>query len=185
MLLVKWAQAFPATKVEVQSLDNDRIETSPSTPGPDIAVTRSSSDRWTRSTVVATEQRWAAMPQGHPLCQRTSVSVFELADDPLVLAHGGTTSLDLWPSDQQPQTIVRCRTIDDWFVEISASRGIGVTVDPIALHQIEHDVHFVPIHDAPHIDVFIALREPTTHPLARSLFDIASNTESDPPRERT
>lgn len=184
-LITRWEREAPEIEVVVSSFDDNQPEPELvlSTAGPDIVVIRSRSDQWAHSTVVATEQRWAAVAKDHRFIERSSVSIGELCDEPLVLAQGGTTSLDLWPPHQRPQIIVHARTIDDWFVEIAAGHGNGITVDSIALQQLEHDVHFVPIQDAPPIDILVALVEPVTHPHSRILFEIASKTVATPSRQ--
>jgi hypothetical protein len=39
----------------------------------------------------------------------------------------GTTSLQLWPPDHRPATVVSVRNVDEWMEAIAASRGIGLT----------------------------------------------------------
>ncbi|MEU5539247.1 LysR family transcriptional regulator [Streptomyces sp. NPDC020362] len=120
------------------------------------------------------EPRVAAVARSSPLARRDHLDWAELADWPLVEnTVSGTASPDLWPTQHRPKTVVRCGNYDEWLEAVAADRGIG-TVPELASRRTSHSsVVFVPLQNAPAIQVSLVLPERGAHPLAERLASAA------------
>nr|WP_242440982.1 LysR family transcriptional regulator [Streptomyces sp. CB02923] len=116
------------------------------------------------------ERRVAAVSRSSPLARREHVDWAELADWPLVMnTVSGTTSPELWPAGHRPRTSVTCSNFDEWLEAVAADQGMG-TVPELASRRTSHpSVVYVPLRDAPTVQVSLALPERSAHPLAEPL----------------
>ncbi|MEU1819662.1 LysR family transcriptional regulator [Streptomyces roseifaciens] len=116
------------------------------------------------------ETRVAAVARNSPLARRDHVDWAELADWPLVRnTVSGTTSPDLWPPHHRPEVGAVCSNHDEWLEAVAAGRGIG-TVPELATRRTSHpSVVYVPVRNAPAVQVSLALPERGAHPLAEQL----------------
>ena len=135
----------------------------------DLAVIRHDVDRADLdSELVGVEPRVVALPVDHPLADRPSVGLAELV--PFVVGvdrHTGTTSAALWSSaglDVPPMT--ETGDVEEWLDLIAAGDAIGVTASGTAHHYPRPGVVFVPIDDAPPIEVRLAWHHRHRHPAA-------------------
>ncbi|WP_353810308.1 LysR family transcriptional regulator [Agromyces sp. SYSU T00194] len=131
----------------------------------DLAVVRGPlARRDLRSEVVGTERRVAALPLDHPLAFRTSVGLADLTAETLAIdPHNGTTTPSLWTDEGLPApATVETDDVESWLDLIAADEAIGVTAEATAEHYPRPGVAFVPIADAPTVEVRLAW--PRAHP---------------------
>ncbi|WP_353827300.1 LysR family transcriptional regulator [Agromyces sp. SYSU T0242] len=133
----------------------------------DVAVLRHPLERADLDAeLVGVEQRVAAMPVDHPLAERRSVALADLV--PFVVAvdrRAGTTGPALWEErglDAPPMT--ETSDVEEWLDLIAADDAIGVTSEAAAHHYPRPGVVFVPIADAPPIEVRVAWHRNHRHP---------------------
>ena len=134
----------------------------------DLAVLRHHVDPELDSELVGTEPRVVAVPIDHPLADRETVGLADLV--PFTVAHDrhtGTTSAELWTSTglaAPPMT--ETGDVEEWLDLIAAADAIGVTAEGTAHHYPRPGVVFVPIDDAPPIEVRLAWHRRYRHPFA-------------------
>jgi len=134
----------------------------------DLAVLRHHVDPELDSELVGAEPRVLAVPIDHPLAERVTVGLadlvpFTVAHDP----HTGTTSAELWSSaGLAVPPMTETGDVEEWLDLIAAGDAIGVTAEGTAHHYPRPGVVFVPIDDAPPIDVRLAWHRRYRHPSA-------------------
>ncbi|MET8746585.1 LysR family transcriptional regulator [Streptomyces sp. NPDC004728] len=118
-------------------------------PGPDLVI----------GPVLISEPRMLAVPAGHPLGRRTSVTMEDLADIPLLRLAGALPGD--WPSDRWPERTPRglpipggpvFETFQEALQLIGAGRGGYIVGAQVARFYTRPDVTFVALSDAPPID---------------------------------
>lgn len=131
-------------------------------------------DRALRTHLIDSEVRVAAVPTGHPLAARTSLTLADLASEGLVVnTVAGTTTPALWPEGARPQVVADSSRIDDWLVAIAAGTGVGVTAASTPLLHPHPGVAFVPLTGAPPIPLLLAWPVRDPHPDVRELVRVA------------
>lgn len=134
----------------------------------DLAVLRHRVDPALESELVGTEPRVAAVPIDHPLADRAIVGLADLV--PFTVAHDrhtATTSAELWMSAGLPAPpMIQTGDVEEWLDLIAAGDAIGVTAAGTAHHYPRPGVAFVPIDDAPPIEVRLAWHRHYRHPFA-------------------
>lgn len=142
----------------------------------DLAVLRHPLDRpELDAELVGTERRVAAMPVDHPLADRADVVLADLV--PFVVAvdrRAGTTTPALWEeAGADVPAMTETADVEEWLDLIAAGDAIGVTSEATAHHLPRPGVVFVPIADAPPMEVRLAWhrnhRHPATGRLARAI----------------
>jgi DNA-binding transcriptional LysR family regulator len=124
-----------------------------------------------RAEALAPEPRLAAVPSGTPLAARERLALADLADRPIAInAVVGTTTLDLWPGGRAPTETVVVANTDDWITAIAGGRAVGVTTVATRSMRPHPGVTYLPLTDAPPVDVYLAWREPRTHPAVDDLL---------------
>ncbi|QIS11439.1 LysR family transcriptional regulator [Nocardia arthritidis] len=125
------------------------------------------------SAFLLSEPRVAALPADHPLSNRRTVSLRDLAAEPLVIGIVGTTEVDLWGHATDGRMITTARNIDEWLEAIAAKRGVGVTpLSTTTFHGHPH-VRFRELTDAPPVFLKIVWLNTTHHPLRDAFVKIA------------
>ena len=170
-LLRRWRDEHPDVALEVLRFDDDvsgglapgrvdaaLLRTRPRLPG-------------VRVTTLAPEPRLAAVPSDTPLATREELSLADLAGRPIAInAVVGTTTMDLWPAGHGPTETVVVANTDDWITAIAGGRAVGVTTVATRSMRPHPGVSYVPLTDAPPVDVYLAWREPRTHPAVGDLL---------------
>ena len=132
------------------------------------AVLRHGVDPELDSELVGTERRVVALPFDHPLAERASVGLADLV--PYLVAgdrNTGTTSAELWTSVGLPApSMTQTGDVEEWLDLIAAGDAIGVTAEGTVHHYPRPGVVFVPIDDAPAIEVHLAWHRRYRHPAA-------------------
>lgn len=122
------------------------------------------------------EARMAAVPTDSPLAARPQLTLAELATHPIALnIVSGTTSTELWPEGARPRATVEVANTDDWLAAIAAGRAVGVTTTATAGMHPHAGVAFRPLTGAPDVDVYLAWRDPPTHPAVTELRDVIAD----------
>ncbi len=172
-LLRRWERRFPRTPLELHRVDERTAGLS--TGAVDVAVLRGDvPPAGLEHRLLTTEPRVAAVPADLPLSRRRSLRLRDLSEKTLVLnTVSGTTRLDLWPEGSRPSATVEVSNTDDWLATIAAGRGIGVTPTATPRMYANAGVAFVPLTDAPPVEVWLAWRNPPTHPLVPDLVATA------------
>jgi DNA-binding transcriptional LysR family regulator len=133
--------------------------------------------------VLAEEPRVAALPNDHPLAARDAVLLRDLADDPVIInVVSGTTSLELWPPDRRPATVVPVRNVDEWMEAIAAGRGVGLTPASTGRLYSHPAIRYRLITDAPRVAITLAWPRVAPHPLIADFVAVASRTSQARPQ---
>ena len=140
----------------------------------DVAVVRHPLDGDDlEQVVVGREARRAAVAVDHPLADARTVRLAELV--PYVVGVDratGSTTPELWRAGDAAAaapTISYTSDIDEWLDVIAAGELIGVTAEGTEHHRPHPGVVFLPIDDAPGIDVRLVWLRRHPHPLTGRL----------------
>jgi DNA-binding transcriptional LysR family regulator len=130
------------------------------------------------TAIVAQESRVAAIPADHPLARRRSLRLRDLRSEKLVMnIVSGTTRLDLWPPGEAPRSIVEVRNVEEWLEAIAAGRGIGMTPAATGRVYTHPQIRYVPIVDAPAVQIVMAWPANAIHPLNESFVAVAARAD--------
>lgn len=170
-LLRRWRDEHGEVALEVLRFDDD-ISGGLASGRVDVALLRTRPDRpGVRAEALAPEPRLAAVPSGTSLAARERLALADLADRPIAInAVVGTTTLDLWPGGHAPTETVVVANTDDWITAIAGGRAVGVTSVATRSMRPHPGVTYLPLTDAPPVDVYLAWREPRTHPAVDDLL---------------
>lgn len=140
----------------------------------DVAIVRAVPDSGRfDSVVVGTERRYAALAADDPWARRRAVHLAELADRPLGIdRRTGTTTLDLWPADRQPATVIDIFDVDDWLGLIAAGTAVGMTSEATVDQYPRPGVVYRPVPDVPPIEVRLAWWRDDPHPATGDLVEL-------------
>jgi len=170
-LLRRWRDEHPEVSLEVLRFDDD-VSGGLAAGRVDAALLRTRPDLpGVRVTALAPEPRLAAVPSDTALAARERLALADLADRPIAInAVVGTTTMDLWPAGQAPTETVVVANTDDWITAIAGGRAVGVTTVATRSMRPHPGVAYLPLVDAPPVDVYLAWREPRTHPAVGDLL---------------
>ena len=180
-LLRRWRDDHPEISLEVLRFDDD-TSGGLGSGRVDVAVLRtrdvgvgggedSTEGPGIRAEALAPEPRLAAVPSGTPLAAREHLALADLADLPIAInAVVGTTTMDLWPAGHAPTETVVVANTDDWITAIAGGRAVGVTSVATRSMRPHPGVTYLPLPAAPPVDVYLAWREPRTHPAVGELL---------------
>ena len=172
----RWKRAHPETVLEVLRLDERSAGLASG--AVDVAVLRGPAGAPDVPGVTVAhlmrEARLAAVADDSPLAGRVTLTLADLAAQPLALnTVTGSTTLALWPAGGAPSQIVPVKNTDDWLAVIIAGDAVGVTAAGTAAMHPNPAVRYLPLTDAPPVDVVLAWREPVTHPAVPDLLRLA------------
>ncbi|MFE0254891.1 LysR family transcriptional regulator [Streptomyces sp. NPDC059010] len=137
-------------------------------------------------TVLFHEKRNAALSLHSDLADRVEITLADLAGRTLIMnIVSGTTSLRLWPPEQQPSGIAEVGNTDDWLAAIAADQGFGVTTTATADVYPYPGVTYRPLADAPPVPVSLAWSDPPGHPAVADLASFIRETAADLPTDAT
>lgn len=163
-LLRAWRDRHPDVPVHVRRVDD-----------PEAAVRRGEAevaflraeptpDPCLASCSLIREQRMAAVPEDHPLAQRSAVRLADLAGRPVVLCStASTTRADLWPDAQRPPTF-QVPGVDEWLTTIATGEAVGVTTAGIGYNHPHPGIRYLPLSDAAPVTVYMVWPSSPSHP---------------------
>ncbi|MFI7586358.1 LysR family transcriptional regulator [Spongisporangium articulatum] len=166
----RWAQEHPQTTLEL--LSSDDVSGGLGQGRVDVAVLRSRVRlSGVRVERLLSEPRLGVVPSGTPLAERDSLVLADLAGHPVAVnTTVGTTSLALWGEGPAPSRVLEVSNTDDWLAAIAGGRAFGVTPAATAEVRPHPGVTYLALDDAPPVDVYLAWREPYTHPAVPELL---------------
>lgn len=172
----RWKRAHPETILELLRLDERSAGLASG--AVDVAVLRGPAGTPDVPGVTVAhlmrEPRLAAVADDSPLAGRPALTLADLAALPVALnTVTGSTTLALWPPDAAPSQVVPVKNTDDWLSVIIAGDAVGVTTAGTAAMHPNPAVRYLPLTDAPPVDVILAWREPVTHPAVPDLLRLA------------
>jgi DNA-binding transcriptional LysR family regulator len=178
-LLRRWQRDHPDVPLELLRFDDD-TSAGLATGRVDVAVLRTRPDGpGIRAEPLPPEPRLAAVPSGTPLAARDSLTLADLAGRPIAInAVVGTTTLDLWAAGHTPSGTVVVSNTDDWITAIAGGRAVGVTTVATPAMRPHPGVAYLPLTDAPPVEVHLAWREPRTHPAVAELLELVREVTS-------
>jgi len=180
-LLLRWRQEHPQVPLELLRIDD---RSAGLTQGKvDAAVLRS---RLTLTGVhterLFAEHRLAAVPADSPLAALPALRLADLAEHPVAInTVSGTTTPQLWPAQARPRATVTVGNTDDWLVAIATGGAVGVTTSATAGMHTHPAVSYRPLLDAPDVEVFLAWRQPPSHPAVTDLVELVREVVAAPP----
>lgn len=152
----RWAAAFPHHELRL-------IRTNTPTAGlaegtSDLVILRRVPDTTNLELVlIGVEKRYCAMSVDDPLATKRTVTLAQVAASPLAIDHRtGSTQLDLWPDDGQPQHTIPTNDVDDWLTVISSGKARGVTAESTAHQYRRQGLTYRAVRDATPVPVYAA-----------------------------
>jgi len=174
-LVRRWRERHPGTPLRLLRLDDRSAGLADGRA--DVAVLREPAAGTlprTRSVLLLTEPRVAAVPADSPLARRPSLRLADLAAHPVALnTVTGTTTPGLWLAGEAPSVTVPVANTDDWLVAIATGGAVGVTTAATAVLHLHPGVAFVPLLGVPPVPVRLAWRDPPSHPAVPALVALA------------
>jgi DNA-binding transcriptional LysR family regulator len=129
----------------------------------DVAILRPPIDcRDVELITLVEEPCVACLPQGHRLAAASSVSVFDLLDEPIVAAPGRGVWRDYWlactyRNGRLPNVVFEAPTFESELQAVAAGRGISITAMAASRFYSRPGLAFPPINDMPPCHVSVAV----------------------------
>jgi len=181
-VLRRWLRAHPDVPLELLRVDD--ASAGLASGQVDVAVVRAPLDLPdVHLELLFTEPRTAVLAVDHPLADRASLSLSDLAlYDVAVNTVSGTTRLGLWPPDGRPRRAIEVANTDDWLAAIATGRAVGVSTTATATMHPHPSVTHRALTDAPPVEVHLAWRLPPTHRAVGELRDLVLAVVRSSPR---
>lgn len=152
----RWAAEVPGSELvfvqtisRLAGLEDGRVDAA--------VLRRPLDDERFEAALIGLEQRFAAVPEDDPLARRQRLSLHDLAGRTLALDQvTGTTTTELWPADSSPTSTRAVRGVDEWLTLIAAGQGVGVTSEATVQQHPRPGVCYLPLRDAPPLQVWLA-----------------------------
>ena len=144
----------------------------------DVAIVRTSTDLHRLDTarfdsaVIGLESRYCALAAGDPLARRRQLRLSDLSDRLLAVdPRTGTTTLELWPSDQRP-AVEEIHDIDDWLAVIATGRCVGVTAESTLTQYRRDGIAFRRLRGAPPVPIRLVWWRNDPHPATADVLGL-------------
>ena len=172
-LLRRWRAAFPDVDLQVRRSDDRSAGLSAG--AVDLAVVRVKLDEPRLvSEPLFLEHRFLAVADDHPLASRKRVALADLHHETLIISSTtGSTTLDLWPDDVVPKSVIDVANIDEWLTAIGSGQGLGVTAASTTHQHPRPGITYVPLSGAPPVVTYIAHDSTRVHPRHREFVELA------------
>jgi DNA-binding transcriptional LysR family regulator len=133
--------------------------------------------------VIASEPRYVALANQHPLAQRTSVSFEEIADEPWIeVDESDPVWCAFWRLTalrSQPLRVgARGRSLQDLLEAARTRQAVGVVAESVARAQPWPELTFVEVADIPSSDVAVAWRAGECSPPVSEFITVARELAS-------
>ncbi|MDA2813511.1 LysR family transcriptional regulator [Nocardiopsis sp. RSe5-2] len=172
-LLRAWRQGHPDHPLELVRRDDamERLEAGEV----DACVVRGAPpERGYAGARLHREERWAALPAGHRLAGAEALALADLAGEGLLVnTVTGTTGPGMWGEGPRPRVVGDTANVDEWIDLIAAGAGIGVTLGSVAMTRRHAEVVYVPLEDAPAVQVHLVWRRDAAHPALPGFVETA------------
>ncbi len=124
------------------------------------------------TTVIKSGEFRAVLPKNHPLAEKKSLVLEDLADEPFLLLEEGAYSEPLEAFRAAGITPnVKLRVHDDYSILSMVEQGLGVSIlTELVLHKTSYDVVALPIEPAIIRTMSIVTKDKNTLPLASKAF---------------
>lgn len=120
------------------------------------------------------ERLVAALAVDDPRARQDAVTLAQLAASPVaVCATAPTVTGELWRSTGRTPATVTVANTDEWLTRIAVGEAVGVTTEATTHGHRVPEVNYVPIEDAPRVDVILAWPAENPHPQAAVFADFA------------
>lgn len=173
-LLRTWRESHPEVQLELRRIDDPYAGLT--SRRADVAVLRDRTPPDAAFDVVPLyrEARVVAVPSDDRLAHEAHVRLADLVEHALILnTTSGTTSLDLWPTDAAPRAVIEVGTTDDWYSAIASGQGIGITPASSETIYPSREIRYIPLLDAPPVQVFLGWPRVNPHPSVPRLLALA------------
>ncbi|MFI2780732.1 LysR family transcriptional regulator [Streptomyces sp. ALB3] len=142
----------------------------------DLAVIRAPIDLKPWAHVqIGREARYAALASDDPWARRRTIRLADISGRTLAIdRRTGTTTLDLWPEEDQP-SVEYTHDIDDWLAAIASGRCIGLTPQATAAQYRRDGITYRPLRDAEPVPVHFIWRAHSPHPATHAAIALASD----------
>lgn len=152
----RWAAEVPGSELvfvqtisRLAGLEDGRVDAA--------VVRRPVDDDRFESALIGLEERFAAVAADDHLARRRRLSLHDLAGRTVALDEvTGTTTTELWPAESSPTSIRATRGVDEWLTLIAAGQGVGVTSVATVRQHPRPGVRYLPLRDAPPLQVWLA-----------------------------
>lgn len=166
-------QAQPGTRVVLRRIDTATAGVDDGRSHLALVRTPPRSPRL-HSALLARETRVVALATGHPLAGRDVLHLDDVRDDPLLVnSVAGSTSPRLWGPGGGARPVVEVRSTEEWMHAVALGRGIGVTATSTTAFHAHPEVRFVPLVDAPALEVLAVWPRRGAHPAAAGFVETA------------
>jgi DNA-binding transcriptional LysR family regulator len=155
---LRWGQEI--AQLERGAVDVAFIQLTPGKPTDALAVHR-----------LLAQPRVAVFPAGHPLAGRATLTMADIADEPILDA---ATDRDFWLVNPRPNNrlpaVVRppAGTVEEMLAFVAAGRGMAITVASVGETHSRDDVVFIPIEDLRPVTVAVVHLRDDARPLVRA-----------------
>ncbi|MFI1995594.1 LysR family transcriptional regulator [Actinoplanes sp. NPDC020271] len=173
-LLRRWKREHPDTPLQLLRVDDRSAGLDQGTV--DVAVIRGEAGLPAEvdTVVLLHEPRVAAVAADSPLIRRTGLTLHDLVAEPIAVnTIAGTASLALWSAVDAPSDIVEVANTDDWIAAIAAGHAVGVTTIATAATYPNPAVAYLPLAGVPAVTVYLAWKQPASHPAVPEFVDLA------------
>ncbi|MDN3356017.1 LysR substrate-binding domain-containing protein [Actinomadura sp. DC4] len=126
--------------------------------------------------VVATEERWVALPAGHRLASRADVALADLTDEPFIALPAAAGPLrGFWlAADERgtaPRVVAEAETAEETFEAVASGLGVALLAAGNAEIYRRDDVVFRPVRDLSPSSLAVVWRTDDTRPAIRTFVE--------------
>lgn len=121
-----------------------------------------------------TEELVAVIPANDPRSQYATVQLADFSHDVVAMcATAPTVTTQLWSFiGPAPRTVTVANT-EEWLTHIAMGEAVGITAAATLHSHRSSDVNYLPIDDAPAVEVLLAWSQQTPHPRAAEFARLA------------
>jgi DNA-binding transcriptional LysR family regulator len=131
--------------------------------------------------LIGAEKRYCAMSVDDPLATKRTVTLAQVAESSLAVDHRtGSTQLDLWPEDGQPQRTIPTNDVDDWLTLISSGAARGVTAESTAHQYRRQGLTYRPVRDAPPVPIYVGWERTDPPAILQDIISLLANLYQPP-----
>ena len=173
-LLRRWKQEHPDTPLQLLRVDDRTAGLDHGTV--DVAVIRGQAElpAEVNTVVLLLEPRVVAVAADSPLTRKARLTLHDLTAKPIAVnTIAGTTPFGLWPPGDTPNDTIEVANTDDWVAAIAAGHAVGVTTTATAATYPNPEVAYLPLSDVPAVKVYLAWKQPPSHPAVPDFIALA------------